>query len=251
MSSSGATTALSFAFGDLGSAVWGLAWNARGGEASLVLGKDEAVRVSPAQVQAPSPEGDWAVTTEGTELSLEPAGEPVAPGREREDSSSLDQLCRAHGRLVLEAEEVVVDCLGWRQVRGARTAVDWGAIRQAAAWFGVEEAIALTALRPRGATEHDRDVVEAVVLGSDQAGPVEDPRLSTTYARDGSPKAAGLELWLPRPDTDELYPLRASGEAVGAEATWSQTGTELEARLFEWHSRGREGAGVYLLGRRR
>ena len=248
--SGGDSTILSFAFGDLGSGLWGLAWSARGDAATVVLGRGEDVRVVPARLDAAAVAGEWRVAAEGSELTLEPVGEPVAPEEENGGAVGSDQLCRARGRLALEAEEVDVDCLGWRRARSAEAAVDWATVREAAAWFGPEEGLALTALRPRAAAEHDRDVLEAVVLGSEQSGPVEDPRLSTTYARDGRPKAAGVELWLAREDSDELYPVRASGEAVGPDAAWTQGGVSVRAELFRWRSRGREGAGVYILGRR-
>ena len=81
--------------------------------------------------------------------------------------------------------------------------------------------------------------------------PVEDPRLSTTYGDDGWPARAGLELWLAGSDSDERYPHRASGEATGARAQALAGDLEVRAEPFRWHSRGREGAGMYFLARRR
>ena len=53
------------------------------------------------------------------------------------------------------------------------------------------------------------------------------------------------------PEPDQQYPRRASGEALGARAHALAGGLELKAEPFRWHSRGREGAGMYVLARRR
>jgi hypothetical protein len=124
-------------------------------------------------------------------------------------------------------------------------------VRDLCAWFAPADGLALTALRPRGAKGHDRDVVTASVF--EPTGPlvVADPRLSTTYAADGHPTRVGLELWLEQDDTQEQYPRRAAAEPLGAAAAWSQPALELEAYFLRCLSRGEEGLGVYVLGRTR
>jgi hypothetical protein len=111
--------------------------------------------------------------------------------------------------------------------------------------------MSVTAFRPRKAKAHDGDLLAAAVIAPDGSPPVEDPRLSTTYAGDGWPARAGLELWLAGEEPDQQYPRRASGEALGVRARGLAGDLELQAEPFRWHSRGREGAGMYLLARRR
>ena len=249
MSSGGASAARSFAFGDLASGLWGAAWGAEAGQATVVLGQADVVVVLAATPVDASAVGEWSFAIGDGNLTLEPVGPAVEGTGNGDDGQGLDQLCRARGRLSLEGTERELDCPGWRQVR-ALLDQPWATVRQVAAWFADGQGLALTALRPRDASEHDRDLLSAALFGEEGAAAVEDPRLSTTYAADGRPTGAGVELWLPEPEGEELYPLRAAGEAVGPEATWSQEGVELRAELFCWHSRGREGAGVYLLGQR-
>jgi hypothetical protein len=111
--------------------------------------------------------------------------------------------------------------------------------------------MALTSFRPRKAKAHDRDLLAAAVITPDGSAAVEDSRLSTTYSEGGWPVRAGLELWLDGEEPEQQYPRRASGEATGVQAEALAEGLELRARPFRWHSRGRDGAGMYLLARRR
>ena len=118
-------------------------------------------------------------------------------------------------------------------------------------WFEPDEGLALMAFRARKAKSHDGDVVTAAVLGPERAAPVEDPRLTTTYDAGGWPIRAGLELWLAGEGEEEQFPRRASGEAAGARAQSAAGELDLRAEPFRWHSRGRDGAGIYILARRR
>jgi hypothetical protein len=88
--------------------------------------------------------------------------------------------------------------------------------------------------------------VTAAVLDSEAPAPVADPRFSTTYSA-GRPIRSSLELWLGQ-EEDE-YPRRAAGEALGPCASGNGGGVSVQASLFRWHSRAREGAGVYILAR--
>ena len=59
------------------------------------------------------------------------------------------------------------------------------------------------------------------------------------------------ELWLAAEGEDEQhFPRRASGEAAGARTETAAGELDLRAEPFRWHSRGREGAGMYILARR-
>ena len=178
---------------------------------------------------------------------------PAAMGRRARSTRTrtipaFDQLCRVQGSGSIDGAEVAVDCLG---VRSARHDVDLAAsdsIRWVATWFDPDEAIALVAVRPRKSKGHGRDDVSASVLAAGEATVVPDPRLSTTYAADGTPASAGLELWLDGEDGQQ-YPRRAAGESVAAGTKVAEHDLELTAELFRWHSRGCDGAGVYLLAR--
>jgi hypothetical protein len=151
------------------------------------------------------------------------------------------------GRLTLNGVEREVDCLGRRSERTAELdEVD--SLRDVSAWFEPDEAMAVVALRPPRARGHDADAITAAVLGPESTGAVADPRFSTTYDRAGAPIRSSFELWLGQ--AEDEYPRRAAGEAIGPRASHRYGGIDVQASLFRWHSRAREGAGVYILARR-
>ena len=154
-------------------------------------------------------------------------------------------------------QERAVDLLGWRAESTLAVGEGrLGSLRQVCAWFDPDEGVALLALRPDKARGQDADVISAAVREPRLTGPISDPRLSTTYDDDGRPTRAGLELWIGAETSSEedgeqaerQYPRRLSGEALGARVDWAVDGLALHAALFRWHSRDRDGAGVYLLG---
>jgi|SRR5579884_285601 len=222
-----------FAFGDLDARLWAIGWSASGEDARVVVGSDAGGAELPARLVG-SEQDEWRVEGTGIELALAPTGHG---------------LCRARGHVALRGGRDTVDCLGWRQTAEAPPA-EWSTLRLAAMWFSPEEGIALRALRGKGSGGHGDDEVSAEVFGL-EPGVVEDPRLSTTYTRDGRVSRAGIELWIAPPEGEELRVLRAAGEAVGAPAQWGHNGASCSVSLLRWHSRGLEGAGVYLLARRR
>ena len=93
----------------------------------------------------------------------------------------------------------------------------------------------------------------AALVESGEPRVVADPRLSTTYGGEGVPARAGVELWVSEPaeepETVKEHPHRLAGEATGPQVRWTDGGLGLGAQPFRWHSHGRDGAGVYLLGR--
>lgn len=142
---------------------------------------------------------------------------------------------------MLEAELAAIDSVRWL-----------------ASWLGPAGGLSLTALRPRKARGHEADLVAATVIDDPPAPPIDDPRLSTTYAEDGLPSRAGLELWFEDRNEDaseeapsHQYPRRAAGEAAGPSIDWEADGFELHASFMNWRSHGQEGPGVYLLAWRR
>lgn len=249
------TALRTLAFGD--GSVWGASWSSDPAGASLTaVGAGPEVMVLPG-VRLPASDShgsageEWRLESDGVALVATPVGELVDVEAGQDGIEGWDQLCRVSGRF----GEHEVDCLGLRSAwSDAIDLARYESIRAVSVWFGPEEGFALTAFRPRKAKAHDADVLAAAVLAADGAAPVGDPRLSTTYGADGWPARAGLELWLAGgdgSDPEQQYPRRASGEAVGARAQ-AQTGElDVLAEPFRWHSRAREGTGMYILARRR
>jgi hypothetical protein len=242
------------AFGDLERGVWGAALiPLDDGPGLTALGSDTAVTFGPGIGWSVARYGgEWRLDGEGTALTVSPVGEPVAVAATDDHVDGFDQLCRVTGRVQLGGAEVEVESLGMRSSRSG--GFDLGkleSLRAVSTWFEPDEGLALMAFRPRKAKAHDGDVITATVLGPEASAAVEDPRLSTTYDAGGWPVRAGLELWVAREDEDEQYPRRASGEATGARVEAADGELELRAEPFRWHSRGRDGAGMYILARRR
>jgi hypothetical protein len=250
VSAEAAAALRTLAFGDLGAGAWGCAWGTSAPQIALGTPRTEAqLRGVPVSIGGSLPGEDWSVAADGVELTVSPEAESVpasftaVPG--------FDQLVRVRGRAVVSGAERQIDVPGRRGVRPGLDLGQLESIREVCAWFAPGDGIALTALRPRGAKGHDRDVIGACVFEPGNALEVADPRLSTTYTGDGHPAKVGLELWLDLDDSDQQYPRRAAGEAMSAGAAWEQPGLAFEAHLLHCHSRGEEGVGVYLLGRLR
>ena len=251
--SPGSSALRTLAFGDLARTVWGAAWIPDGdGSALATLGRDGVQTVIPSlRMSGGAQEGEWRLDGDRAALIVAPAGEVVGV-RASDDLRGFDQLCRVTGRFELDGAVHAVDCLGLRTSRsGGFDLAKLDSIRAVSTWFEPDEGFALTAFRGRKAKHHDSDVVTAAVLGPETSAPVEDPRLSTTYDAGGWPVRAGLELWLAGESEEEQYPRRAVGVAAGARALAEAGELELRAEPFRWHSRGREGAGMYILARRR
>lgn len=102
--------------------------------------------------------------------------------------------------------------------------------------------LALTAVRPPGASGHGGELVTAVLCDPDGA-PVEvsETLLSTEYGPDGVQRRATLELWT---DADEGQPLRGAGTLISA-AKVRRPGVDSDIAFFRWSVEGREGFGHY------
>jgi hypothetical protein len=248
MSAAAAAALRTFAFGNLDAGIWGSAWGAV--EPIVAFGALHPGQVSagaPASISGSSPAEEWSLSGDGIELTLSPESDPIASS----ELGGFDQLCRVTGHFILDGARREVDSLGHRGSRAEVDLREFESIRDVSAWFEPAEGLALTALRPRGATGHDRDVVIASVFDSTGAIEIADPRLSTTYTADGLPARVGLELWLQEDEQGEQYPRRAGGEALGVRAAAAQGELFVAAHAFRWHSRDQEGAGVYQLVRPR
>jgi hypothetical protein len=246
------TALRTLAFGD--GSVWGASWSADSAGATVTaLGTGSEATVVPDVRLSDSDSGsdaglEWRLEADGVALVAAPVGEPVDVQATPDGLTGSDQLCRVTGTFGSNQ----VDCLGLRSSwSGDVEPAQFESIRVVAVWFEPDEAFALTAFRPRKVKHHDGDLLAAAVITSDGSAAVEDPRLSTTYAADGWPARAGLELWLAGEEPERQYPRRASGEAVGPRAQAGAGELELQAEPFRWHSRGRDAAGMYLLASRR
>jgi hypothetical protein len=231
------TALLWVAFGELDPARWGTALfpAETGGAGEIVLGSAGDTTAISAELEA-SGEA-WQLRGDGLELTIAPTGE-----------GALD---RATGSLTLEDKAHDLDVPASRETLSDVGELD--SLRLLAAWFDDDEALALSASRPRGARGQESDQIATSLVESGSARIVVDPRLSTTYTGDGAPSRAGVELWVTEPgeepDTTTERPYRIAGETAGSGATWSEHDLHLAAYPLRCHSHGRDGAGVYLLGR--
>jgi hypothetical protein len=239
------------AFGDPDGSVWGAGLDA-GVPAVLAAGGAEPVATAIAW-NADGPE--WGLSGDRVSLTVSPSSEPEpqaaddaqgdAPppaGAEPERSwSGRQELCRVTGT-VAGAE---IDCVGVRTELTEVRPGELGSVRGFTSWVSAEEAVALLALRPESEAHHDRDLVAATVFDPDGWMSSHDPRLSTTYDGDGNPTRATLELWITRGERE--FPRRAAGEAAGPPVTVAGEHATLWVLPLRCHSRGSDGAGVYLL----
>jgi hypothetical protein len=252
MSASAAVALRTVAFADLETGTWGAAWAQRSEQAEFAcLGTDGRAESVTATVDGWEDSEDWRLTGSGAELTFTATGAPSPIVSPDQGVDGFEQLCQVRGSFIADGIEHTVDSVGRRGTRVS--AIDftrYESVRDVSAWFGADDGVTLLALRPSGAKGHDRDVVTASLFGDGGPVPVSDPRLSTTYTVAGRPARVSLELWLGELETEQ-YPRRAAGEALGPRAQAQTAALEVEADLFRWHSRGLEGAGVYLLAQTR
>jgi hypothetical protein len=247
------------AFGTVEPALWGVAWIPDGHVAApIAVGAPNATAVLKGALAGERPDTDW--TLEGKDISLvvSPVGTPRHTADRGGHVESEGAICGVKGQFSLEGARHEVSSPGWRAVIRSDVEIDQlDSLRAVAGWIGRDEGVALIALRRRKSRGQEADMVLAGVLESAEARAVVDPRLSTTYSASGAPARTGLELWFEEAssedaeDAEPQYPRRAAGEAVGTEIEWDVAGLTLRAHLLRWHTQDRDGAGVYLLGRRR
>jgi len=250
MSLSAANHLRTLAFGDVEGGFWGAAVHAA--HPVFVFGDAHGVTRS-AELSADgwSAEGvGWKLVGDGVDLHVVPGGEAEEmESGETEDSgadlSGCDELCRVRGTVSVEGADRTIDCVGTRCVIDGVDAGSLGSARMVSGWFDADEAFMLLALRAAEAVGNESDLVAATLFDPDGWVPVDDPRLSTTYAESGLPSRTNLELWIGEGDNE--FPRRVAGEAAGDGAVLATEGTELRVIPMRCHSRGREGTGVYVL----
>jgi len=270
----GFTDAISFSFGDVSAARYGLVRlgiaDGRLGSVLLVLfaGREPAavlarggIELAPgagwdslslagvrATVDTPHETWRLAFAGEGAwfDLAFAAVGAPAELGGA--GTEGYEQLCRVTGTVTAGGASTALDCLGQRGHEWGVT--DWGGVeltRTLAVWPDEGgAAIALHAARPAGAEGHDEEGIAAALLGAEAPVPVADPRLSTTYDGEGRQRRAGLELWV---DEEEGPPVRAAGEVLCG-STLELGALRLDCAFLRWRVDGRAGVGRYDVLRR-
>jgi len=273
-----ASDSLTFAFGDAGAQLYGLARlgvssapdGARLGSALAVLFAGRAPVAAVAQGALPVPDdASWEVLSlEGVRTTVNVPLDHWSVAFDGEDgqgfalefsalgaaaeSPSLggmagyEQPCRVRGTVRAEGREHAIDALGQRARSWGDP--DWERIeltRTVAAWTD-GAAAALTAIRPAGARHHADETTWAAVWEPDGLLEIDEGRLSTTYDADGHTRRAGLELW---PAGDEEWPRRGAGEVLCG-SSLDLGALRLDCSFFRWHLEGREGVGRYDIVRR-
>jgi hypothetical protein len=228
-------------FGDVDLGIWGLLINDERPRLALATldAEPAEVRLAGAAVDRDDDE-IWSVTAGGHSLRFERGrATTLTPG------ANLDlEPLRVTGTALLAGEPLEIDVAGVLSGSGLGSGAE--SLRLFGSWFPAGHQIVLRAARPRGAKGQDRDLVDVIALGENEAL-VFDPRLSTTYDADSTPRQAGLELWIGADEDDDQYPRRVSGVATGSCVSDSTAGTKLSATAFQCISRGETGVGVYVL----
>ncbi len=233
------------AFGDVDGGIWGAALGATG--QGLVLGDRSGEACARRLASGWSSDGPrWRLTADGVDLHVDPGGEELGrPPGDETTVSGFQELCRVHGTVTLAGGQRDLDCVGTRCEVVGLDPGRLGSARAVAGWFAADEAFMLLALRDSGMVGQESDLIAATLFDPDGWVPVDDPRLSTTYAGSERPTRATLELWVSEGENE--FPRRAAGEASADGADLKLDGCELRAVPLHCHSRGREGAGVYVL----
>jgi hypothetical protein len=243
------------AFGTPDGSVWGAGLDA-GVPAMVATGGAEPVAVALAW-DADRPE--WALSGDRISLTVSPTAEPQPPAGDGEPPAGDDEppappataapaswsgrqeLCRVTGT-VGGAE---IDCVGVRTELTQVRPGELGSVRGFSGWVSDVEAVTLLALRSGSEAHHERDLVAATVFEPDRWMSSHDPRLSTTYDGDGNPTRATLEMWITHGERE--FPRRAAGEAAGPSVSVAGDQMTLQVLPLRCHSRGSDGAGIYLL----
>ncbi len=231
------------AFTDPQTSVWGIAV---GGESPLVALGSLDPGANPEHGEAPAVEtanSEWALSWAGSDLSLS----PTPPDAASEGIDGSLELCRVIGAVTLGGAVREIDCSGVRSRPLPSGRFD--SSRLLAAWFPGGAGLALLAIRPAGAKGHERDSVLAAVRGEHEPATVFDPRLSTTYEADGTPRRLGVELWLGENDDADLRSRRFAGESIHSIATFRSAGVRIDGYALRCQGADAAGPGVYLIAR--
>jgi hypothetical protein len=237
------------AFADQRASLWGvLVGGAQPVLALAPFGSVEGFQPLGVSIRGEPPNGSvldagrrWEVSAAEIELSLVSSADYASSG----DADGLVELCAVRGEIRLSDEERRLECGGARLAADARCE----SLRFVAGWFESGAAVALVAQRPRDADGHGKDRVAAVLAGEADGTRLFDPRLSTTYGSDGSPRRAGIELWLGEDEDADFRFTRLSLDARSAAGDLSRRHLRIECHALQGHDASSSGHGVYLLVR--
>ena len=276
--------AVTFAFGDPDAELYGLArigvspGEEGGGPAGSALavlfaGREPVAALARGGLEAPAgsdwasialgglsasveePLRRWTVALDGAEHGFDLRFEALGPPAELAGDDAVaraggmagyEQACSVAGTVRAGGRVHEVRCLGQRGHAWGEP--DWSrleAARTVAAWPAEGPGLALTAVRPQGAT-HAEEPVWASLLDAEGSRRIAEPRLTTTYDADGRQRRAGLELWL---QDDDGHPHRGSGEVLCG-STLDLGQLRLDCAFFRWRLDGRAGVGRYDVLRR-
>jgi hypothetical protein len=219
------------AFADSAAEIAGVAISDAG---SLLSLGGELSAAAPPELTGAQP--SWTLAAPGAYvLELRSLGEPASL-----TADTTIWLCRAGGKL----EGRDLDALATLTVESASTA--FALERSLSIALDHELSFALRARRPNAAGGHGDEQLEAVVWRGEPAvaGPIERPRLSTTYDAAGIARHAGVELW---EDEEAEYAMRIGGEAVGNGELVHPGGERSRVVFMAWHHESHRGLGSYTL----
>jgi hypothetical protein len=248
MTTAVATQFRTLSFGDIGGEVWGAAMHAQSPAFVFGVHGEIGSAAGPEAIEWSRDGRGWRLAGEGIELDVEPLGEDPPHSDDPSAEAGLTavgDLCRVQGVISVAGSEHPVDCVGTRCTVDGIDVESLGSVRAVSGWFGDDAALALVALRPRRGVGHESDLIAATLFDPEGWVAVQDPRLSTTYTGSGLPARANLELWIGEGEAE--FPCRAAAEATGTGAIAVTEGYELRVAPLRCHSRGLEGAGVYVL----
>jgi hypothetical protein len=123
--------------------------------------------------------------------------------------------------------------------------LDWEraeALRLVHAVFPDGRALAVAAVRPRGAAGHDGDAIAHHLEQSGEPVPLSEALLSTEYDANGTPKRIGLELWA---ESDSV-PLRVAGDRQSV-VELDGDGVRRLLASMSFRLEGARGSGAYEL----
>jgi hypothetical protein len=214
----------------------------------------ESIALAGLRMAVTEPLRDWTVAMEGERHGFELRFQALSPPADIADGDAVaeaggmagyEQLCGVTGTVRAGDRVHEIRCLGqrghgwgepdWERIEAARTV---------AAWPAAGSGLALTGVRPQGAT-HAEERTWAALLDEEGTVRVADPRLSTTYDADGRQRRATLELWV----RDGEPELRGSGEVLCG-STLDLGALRLDCSFFRWRIEGESGVGRYDVLRR-
>jgi hypothetical protein len=268
-----ATDSVTFAFGDAGAQLYGLArLGLSGGQGSalalLFSGREPVAALAEGSLPV-APDAGWeTLELRGVRATVESPLERWTVGFDAADGQGFalefsalgaaaatpplggmtgyEQPCRVRGTVRAGENEQAIDALGqrghawgdadWERIELARTVTAWTEGASAA----------LSAVRPAGAANHAQEATWAMVWEPDRVVEIDDARLSTTYDADGHTRRAGLELW---PAGEDEWARRGAGEVLCG-SSLDLGALRLDCAFFRWHLEGNAGVGRYDIVRR-